>query len=251
MNCTKCGAEVQTTDVFCGACGTPVAAAQAAPPTQPPPAFQPPPPPPAGAAPLAYGASPQSFAPPAYGAAPAYGAPPVGAPPMAMYGPPRFVDPKTGVPLAEWWQRAVALLLDGLIVGIPGVIVLVIFSSIDRKTTLVSNGFITYTQTTSNGAYVALGFVFFYALWFAYYVLLNGGPRGQTVGKMALGIATRGEDGTSRLGYGRAAVRWLIVLLCSLGFGILLLLDYLSPLWDSRRQAWHDHAAKSVVIPTR
>jgi hypothetical protein len=27
-----------------------------------------------------------------------------------------------------------------------------------------------------------------------------------------------------------------------------LLLDYLSPLWDQRRQAWHDKVVRSVVV---
>ena len=46
------------------------------------------------------------------------------------------------------------------------------------------------------------------------------------------------------IGYGRAALRWLVSIVSALVF----LLGYLWMLWDSKKQTWHDKAAGSVPI---
>ena len=65
---------------------------------------------------------------------------------------------------------------------------------------------------------------------------------------MAMGIATRDESGEGPIGYGRALGRFGIIVLLDIACVIPLLIDYLSPLWDARRQAWHDKTAHSLVI---
>jgi uncharacterized RDD family membrane protein YckC len=167
--------------------------------------------------------------------------------PMA-YGTYRFQDPATGVPLAEWWQRAVALIIDGAVFWIPSWIIVLLISAAIRTT---------HTDQFGNQYRAANGVVVF-GLWgllflgyAAYYTLLNGGEKGQTVGKLAMGIATRDESGQGSIGYGRALGRFGIILLLDLPCGIPLLIDYLSPLWDSRRQAWHDKTAHSLVVSVR
>ncbi|HET9442985.1 MAG TPA: hypothetical protein VFO65_06655, partial [Acidimicrobiales bacterium] len=67
---------------------------QPPPPPPPPPGGYPPPPPPPGA----YGA-------PGYGPGPGPGTTPLG---------------PGGAPLAEWWQRLVAVIIDSIIIGIVG-----------------------------------------------------------------------------------------------------------------------------------
>jgi uncharacterized RDD family membrane protein YckC len=67
--------------------------------------------------------------------------------------------------------------------------------------------------------------------------------RGQTLGKMALGIRVVGPDGTSPA-YWRAALRetvgkWLSQLILCLG--------YLWMLWDADQQTWHDKIAGTTV----
>ncbi len=80
-----------------------------------------------------------------------------------------------------------------------------------------------------------------------YWVLLVGGPRGQTIGMRATGIAVRDATTDTSIGRGRALVRYVVIF--ALGLLVVpVLIDYLSPLWDRRRQAWHDHAADSVVV---
>lgn len=81
-----------------------------------------------------------------------------------------------------------------------------------------------------------------------YFGLMNGSRRGQTVGKMALGVAVRDALTGQRIGFWRAAGRILISTLFDLLFFIPCLLDNLAPLWDARRQALHDKVVHSVVI---
>jgi uncharacterized RDD family membrane protein YckC len=175
--------------------------------------------------------------------------PPPTAPPAGAYGAPRFTDPATGAPLAEWWQRAVAAIIDYFVLAIPSLVLYFILGAVFQTTTVNP-----YTGGTSVG--IALGGLLFLILLviaaqIGYYVYFNGGEKGQTVGKMAMGIATRDESGTGPIGYGRAAQRWGTIFVLTILCYIPVIIDYLSPLWDTRRQAWHDKAAHSVVVTTK
>jgi uncharacterized RDD family membrane protein YckC len=83
-----------------------------------------------------------------------------------------------------------------------------------------------------------------------YFSFLDGGRRGQTVGKMALGIAVRDIDTGGPVGAGRALLRRFIFVATYFGL-ILFVLNALSPLWDGRRQAWHDKVARTCVVSLR
>ncbi len=75
--------------------------------------------------------------------------------------------------------------------------------------------------------------------------------KGQTLGKMAMGIVVvRGEDGALP-GWGKSIIRWALPHLMFLipVFGWLAgLATYVSLTWDDRRQGWHDKASATVVI---
>lgn len=175
--------------------------------------------------------------------------PPPMPPPPVAYGTYRFQDPATGAPVAEWWQRAVAAIIDWAIFAIPTWIIVYVILLSALTTTHYTGGFA--YQTRSTGLLYLFDFIAF-AAYLTYYTLLNGGEKGQTVGKMVLGIATRDADrGQGPIGYGRAAGRYGILFLLAIPCGIPLLIDYLSPLWDPRRQAWHDKAVRSLVINVR
>ncbi len=77
----------------------------------------------------------------------------------------------------------------------------------------------------------------------AYYTLFTG-LRGQTPGKMAVGIKVIREDG-SLPGVGYAALRETIGKLVS---GLALLLGYLWVAFDTKKQGWHDKMAGTVVV---
>ena len=76
---------------------------------------------------------------------------------------------------------------------------------------------------------------------------------GRTLGKRALGIRIRPLVADVPLGWGQVLARWgtFEVFSIILG-GLLLVIDLLWPLWDRPwRQALHDKAARTVVVPTR
>jgi len=67
--------------------------------------------------------------------------------------------------------------------------------------------------------------------------------RGQTPGKMALGLKIVAEDG-SPLSWGRAIVRYL----GWLAGGLVLALGYIWVAFDAKRQGWHDKLARTYVV---
>jgi len=93
-----------------------------------------------------------------------------------------------------------------------------------------------------------------------YFALLNGSEKGQTVGQMALGIAVRDEATGGAIEPALAGLR-IIVLAPEMVLGWIPVLGALanlytivaglSPLWDSRRQGFHDKVAHTDVIKVR
>ena len=159
-----------------------------------------------------------------------------------------------GTTTAEWWKRLVAYLIDGVIVSIPSYIVMLIFGlgfaattpelEIDPDTgQLVGSGGGFFAMIAS---FLVVLLVIF-LLGIAYFVYLHG-SRGQTVGKMAMGIKLVKEETGELLSYGEALIRWLVAAglwaLCYVP-GIV---DGLWPLWDAKDQALHDKVVKSLVI---
>jgi uncharacterized RDD family membrane protein YckC len=136
-------------------------------------------------------------------------------------GPASYSPPARGAsgPRAGFWQRFGAALIDGIMLGVVNAVL---------KATLKGPGY-------------ALGVI----IGIAYFVSLEGGPTGQTLGKRALGIRVVSFDTGGPIGYGRAFIRYvgkIIDFLC-------LLIGYLWMLWDSEKQCWHDKMASDVVVP--
>jgi uncharacterized RDD family membrane protein YckC len=82
---------------------------------------------------------------------------------------------------------------------------------------------------------------------FAYYIVLEGGPTGQTLGKRALGIRVIDQNTGGPIGYGRGTIRligrYLSQIPCYLG--------YFWMLWDREKQTWYDKMSTSVVVPVQ
>ena len=192
----------------------------------PPPGGYPPPPPPGGY-------SPPPPPPPGYSQPPPYGgysSPPP--PPDYGYAPyPSSTSARDpwGNPLAEWWQRAVAFIIDFVGIFIVSAIISVPFA---RRGGL--------------GVF-ALGRFLGFIVNLLYFGLLNGSERGQTLGKMALGIQTRNVNTGGPLGIGQGILRYFVAAVLWALCLVPGMVDALFPLWDAKRQAIHDKAASSYV----
>jgi len=162
----------------------------------------------------------------------------------------RYHDPVTGIALSGWWRRALALFVDGLILLIPS---LVIQHIVGPATTTTTTSCFSGTALCAH-LHVHLGHAIESTLFvgiveFAYFLLLVG-LVGRSLGMMAVGIAVRDATG-GRLSFGLVFIRYLMIVVLGWLFVLPLLLDYLSPLWDRRHQAWHDKVAGSVVVDVR
>lgn len=141
---------------------------------------------------------------------------------MSYVGAPSGTEGYTGKgsgPRAGFWRRFAAALLDGIILGLANTILLVALK----------------------GVGYALGII----IGIAYYTLLEGGPRGQTLGKQALGIRVISFDTGGPIGYGRGFIRYVGRIISA----IVIFIGYLWMLWDKERQCWHDKLAGDVVVP--
>ncbi len=115
---------------------------------------------------------------------------------------------------AGFWQRLAAGIIDGIIVGVvPGMIL-----------------------KDSSGNILSFLLGLGYSIW----MLANYSA---TVGMMVLKIRITKESG-GKLSYQDATLRYFASLLS----GIVLGLGYLWMIWDSKKQTWHDHIAKTVVV---
>ena len=169
--------------------------------------------------------------------------------------------------LAEWWQRLVARIIDGIILFIligpfwfPAVLSLVhrverlasqypdlsqpaqqqaFSNSVNQMTTGMIG---TFLLIAAGAAAISFG-----------YDWLQHGLWGQTIGKRVMGTKVVTADAHARISggaaCGRAAVYALIPAVPSVG-GIFGLLNELWLLWDPQRQCLHDKAAHTVVIKT-
>jgi uncharacterized RDD family membrane protein YckC len=182
-----------------------------------------------------------------YSPYPTTGAQGYGAPPANRVGPANgvFLDRVLQLPLAPWWKRLVAILIDGVVFGFCYLVILIVIGALVPRSTTASGA------TQSHVAGLA-GFIFLLIVFSipaaVYYGAMNGSRRGQTLGKMALSIAVRDAKTGTAIGFWRGAGRFLITMVFTIAFYIPYIIDSLSPLWDGRRQSWHDKVAHTVVV---
>lgn len=124
-------------------------------------------------------------------------------------------------PRASFGRRLLALLIDSVVVGVVGTILILLVGDV-----------------AGQGVNILIGA--------AYFVWLEGSPSGQTVGKRALGIRVVDFGTGGPVGYGRAVIRYLGRIVS----GFVFALGYLWMLWDDQKQTWHDKMATTVVVPT-
>lgn len=155
------------------------------------------------------------------------------------------------VQFASFWRRVAAYLVDGFFINITSNIIMAVVLFIVAA---ISPGFeqnfsvmdiLLGPDTTSLPMWywlVALGvFVIDIAYW-----TIAIGWKGQTVGKLMLGMKVVRADG-SRVGYGRAFARFWTYYLC---FFFTLGAGFLPIAWTRQKRGLHDLICDTIVIKT-
>ena len=134
--------------------------------------------------------------------------------------------------------RFVAILIDGIILGIVGYILFALFGASAITVDQVTS---TATITSAYWAILALELV----IAFLYFTLLEG-HGGQTVGKMAVKLRVVREADGSPIDYGAAAVRTVLRIID----GIFIYLIGAILIWSSdKKQRLGDRVAHTIVVP--
>jgi uncharacterized RDD family membrane protein YckC len=152
------------------------------------------------------------------------------------------------VQYAGFGQRLGAVLIDGLILGVPsGILFALFFAAAPRETRACTvNGRAAFCEVPTGGsiALFMLGMLTLSVCSIVFYFGFLEGRRGQTVGKRALGIKTVRRTTGEVPGVGRAIGRTFAHYLS----GFLCYLGYLWMLWDNEKQTWHDKICDTIVI---
>ncbi len=148
-----------------------------------------------------------------------------------------------GRPCAPWWKRALAYILDILLINIVGSVIVSVV--LPGKISTGNNGLPVFNT------HLMEVYVLELVILLGYFALMDGSTRGQTVGKMALGIATRDAVTGGQAGAARALVRRAVFVVLFLAFILPGVLNALSPLWSKSWRAWHDSIGNTQVIRVR
>jgi uncharacterized RDD family membrane protein YckC len=135
---------------------------------------------------------------------------------------------------AGFWRRLGAFLVDYVVlyVGVSVLFLVPIFAITNASDAVLTG--------LSWASWLSL------LIYPAYYIALEGGTKGQTLGKRALGIRVVGRETGTSIGHWAATGRFFARILSALP----LYLGYLWMLWDAEKQTWHDKLSGSVVVPT-
>ena len=166
--------------------------------------------------------------------------------PALSSAPPRAEEP---IVYAAWGQRFGAVFLDGMITALLSVLAVAAVLAVTGTYSAVFEGL--ETDTGADGDAFGVASLGWFGAWAlvggVYHTVLHGTGRGQTAGKMMLGIRVRDEWTNGPIGYGRAFARWIMPGLFWT-FWIPGILDALWPLWDTKKQSFHDKIARSLVV---
>ncbi len=154
--------------------------------------------------------------------------------PYTPQGAPGYDIPVATVAYAGFWRRFLALLIDGIILGVVGGILAAVLG--------LGSGSAEGSSASFN--FGTGGTLLNFVLGILYFTLMIGLMNGKTVGGMALGIRVVPADGGGRVSIGKALIRAVVAYVS----GFVLVLGYLWMLWDRNKQTWHDKAAGTYVV---
>jgi uncharacterized RDD family membrane protein YckC len=183
---------------------------------------------------------------------------PVSMPPAAApaYSYAVTMAPPVGLRYAGFWERFVALILDGLILTAACILLEVVFVVIGLIFGGVSGAFASNSGSQSgdnSAAGVGLGLmvVFLYIVFiivaiggqWLYFAKLESGPTQATIGKRVMGIKVTDMTG-QRISFGRATGRFFGKLISGMTFYI----GYIMAAFTDRKQTLHDLIASTLVV---
>jgi uncharacterized RDD family membrane protein YckC len=153
---------------------------------------------------------------------------------------------RAGPHLASWGRRAIAQVIDGIIISIGAVVVFAVLAALGL------------TVDTDGGAAAfivgaLLAVVAFSLVALLYAPAMMSRTNGRTLGRMAVNIRVI-RTGGEPITFGFALLREVLVksllvgLISSATFGLAWLLDILWPLWDEENRALHDFVVGTRTI---
>ncbi|MFA5927473.1 MAG: RDD family protein [Patescibacteria group bacterium] len=160
----------------------------------------------------------------------------VAAPPISPTGAPAPADRQ----YAGFWIRFLALIIDGIILGIAFIPIFAVLSVLNIGS---SPSMYSVDPDSGAGSAFSLPNLIKTVLGWIYYVVLNV-KFGGSLGKMALGLKVIDEAGNS-VTYATAAIREIVGKIIS---AMAIMLGYLWVAFDPKKQAWHDKIAKTYVV---
>jgi uncharacterized RDD family membrane protein YckC len=179
-----------------------------------------------------------------------------GQPGQPQYGQPQYAQQGYGQPagfgyggpggaeLAGWGSRVGAALVDGLVSGIPVAIGYGVFIA-DIASKADGDAYTTTNEGPGGGAVIAfvLGILVSLGLW-VWNRVIRQGSSGQSVGKSALNIKLVAADSYQPVGAGKSLLRDVLRYI----FDSACFLNSLWPLWDEKKQTWHDKVMSTYVV---
>ncbi len=170
-------------------------------------------------------------------------------PPPSNFG--QGSNPATSI----WGKRAIAYIIDYLILLIPNIIIysifaFVVFSSSAATYTYAPNGVPTYSPGASTSIFVIMivTMLVIAILDMFYFAYFDGQTDGGTIGKKVMKIAVRDANTGQRPTLVMAGLRMLV-------FGLLFAFCYIPgiinalwPLWGAGGKAWHDMITNTQIV---
>ena len=211
MFCTRCGIQVTEGNQFCQACGQAVGAAVSDVPSAHP----------AGSSFPSPVAAPASF----------------------------YASVSAPLPYAGFWERVAAYLIDGLILGVPFGILMVILIFL-----FGGFGVMMHRRPVEPGEAMAfvgpmfmffvLGMLVFLAFHWLYFAGLESSERQATFGKSLLSLRVTNYDGR-RLSFGHATGRFFAKIVSGM---VPFAIGYIMAAFTAKKQALHDLIAGTLVL---
>jgi uncharacterized RDD family membrane protein YckC len=174
-----------------------------------------------------------------------------GAPPPPIAASPHAPAPQ---PSAGFWLRFAASLVDGLILGIPFWIVVVVIISMFGGFGMLIHRFPREPQPVDPREVMALMapfFLMFFLVWLVFFILqwlyfavMESSPRQATFGKSVMSLRVTDSEG-QRISFGHATGRFFAKFVSGM---VPLGIGYIMAGFTERKQALHDMIAGTLVF---